>query len=273
MPIENLDYYFAIARQHTACEDYAIAGTSPIPYIIVCDGCSTSPMTDIGARILAASAKKSLQEYFAADHTGLPSYGDFGYTTINRARHIIDLLGLESTCLDATLLAAIPYHNEIHVYVYGDGYIITVNTQHELSYIQLSYIQNMPYYLTYWIDKGRRDLYLQANQEGKDAMTVLAQRGKQEEVRKMNSDTPLVFMFGMNEYLYVALASDGVSSFFAAEENKKIAVREILTQIVSYKTTKGDFVKRRAKRMFKEYEKQGIYPTDDVSIATLLIGD
>jgi hypothetical protein len=51
MLIENLDYYCAIGRQHTACEDYAIAGTSPIPHLIVCDGCSTSQMTDIGARV------------------------------------------------------------------------------------------------------------------------------------------------------------------------------------------------------------------------------
>jgi hypothetical protein len=273
MPIENLDCYFTIARQHTICEDYTITGTGPIPHLIICDGCSTSKHTDIGVRILATSATKFLQEYFEASHSSLPSYIDLGYAVVNRARHVTEILGLESTCLDATLLLAIPYHENVHVYVYGDGYITTVNKHDELGYINLSYEKNMPYYLTYWIDKNRRELYLETNQDGKDVVMVTEHREGQEDVRKMNHDSSLVFMFTINECKCLALTSDGVSSFLSIEDNRKIPVIEILKQLVAYKTTKGDFVKRRAKRMLKDYEKQRIYPIDDFSIATLLIGD
>jgi serine/threonine protein phosphatase PrpC len=272
MIIENLDCYFTIAKQHSICEDYAITGTEPAPHLIICDGCSTSKNTDIGSRILAMSARKTLEEYLEeTSHRELPSYTDFGYALVNRAYHITDLLGVEPGCLDATLMLAIPYHETLYVYVYGDGYIATVNRDEELVYRKFSYEQNMPYYLTYWIDKARRDMYVKANRDGKEVVTATEYHDGQENSQKMDYDLPLVFSFAMDQYRLLALTSDGVSSFFAVEENNKISVKDILEQLVAYKTTKGDFVKRRTRRMIKNYEKQGIYPTDDLSIATLLI--
>lgn len=272
MSVENLDCYFTIAKQHIICEDYAISEMAPIPHLIVCDGCSSSRNTDIGARILATSAKKSLGECFEdTAYMELPSYGDFGYTILNRARHVTELLGLESACLDATVLLAMPYHGNIHVYVYGDGYIVTVNREGDLAYMSFSYEKNMPYYLTYWTDKARREMYLTSNRDGKGVVTITEYREGQKNLRHMDCDSPLTFTFVMNEYRLLALTSDGVSSFLSIEENKKIPVKDVLEQLVAYKTTKGDFVKRRTRRMIKNYEKQGIYPMDDLSIATLLI--
>ena len=158
------------------------------------------------------------------------------------------------------------------MYVYGDGYIVTVNREEELAYIKFSYEKNMPYYLTYWIDKTRREMYLTSNQDGKDVVTITEYRDEQENLRQMDCDSPLMFTFAKNEYRLLALTSDGVSSFLSVEDNRKIPAKDILEQLVAYKTTKGDFVKRRARRMVKNYEKQGVYPTDDLSIATLLIG-
>ena len=272
MSVENLDCYFTIAKQHIICEDYAISEMAPTPHLIVCDGCSSSRNSDIGARILATSAKKSLGECIEENSSiKLPSYGDFGYAIMNRARHVTELLGLASTCLDATLLLAMSYHGNLYVYVYGDGYIVTVNREGELAYIKFSYEKNMPYYLMYWIDKTRRELYLMNNRDGKDVVTITEYHDGQENISQMDCDSPLMFTFVMNEYRLLALTSDGASSFLSVEDNRKIPVKDILEQLVAYKTTKGDFVKRRTRRMIKNYEKQGIYPTDDLSIATLLI--
>ena len=114
-------------------------------------------------------------------------------------------------------------------------------------------------------------MYLTTNKDGKDVVTITEYRDEQENLRQMDCDAPLMFTFVMNEYRLLALTSDGVSSFLSVEDNRKIPVKDILEQLVAYKTTKGDFVKRRTRRMIKNYEKQGIYPTDDLSIATLLI--
>jgi len=271
--IENLDWYFTIGKPHIVCEDYALTGTAPLPHIIVCDGCSTSEHTDIGVRIVAMSARKSLREHFEALQSNLPSYADLGHAVVNRARQVADLLGLESSCLDATLMLAFPYREQIQVYIYGDGYITTVDRKGIFAYLKFAYEQNMPYYLTYWIDKSRRDVYLKTNQEGNAVLTLAEYRDGHEDVRTLNYDAPLVFTFARHDYQLIALTSDGVSSFLAVEENRKIPVLDILQQLVAYKTTKGDFVKRRTRRMLKEYEKQGIYPSDDVSVATLLIGN
>lgn len=114
-------------------------------------------------------------------------------------------------------------------------------------------------------------MYLKNNRDGKDVVAITEYRDGQEELRQMDCDSPLMFTFTMNEYKLLALTSDGISSFLSVEDNRKIPVKDILEQLVAYKTTKGDFVKRRTRRMVKNYEKEGIYPTDDLSIATLLI--
>jgi len=271
MRIENVDCYFTIAKQHLICEDYALAGTEPFPHLIVCDGCSSSVRTDVGARIVAASAQKTLRDHAAAYPGTLPSYTDFGYATIHRARHVAELLDLPATCLDATLLIAMPVQDEVHVYLYGDGYVATVNQQGALTFTQIAYSGNMPYYLSYWGDLPRKAGYVAVQQGGQEALTITTYQDGQAETRAQPYDTPVELTFAMPDATLVALMSDGVASFMAVEQNTKIPTRDVIAQLVSYKTTKGDFVKRRARRMIKEYEKQGIAPTDDVSIATLLI--
>lgn len=273
MLIENLDAYFTIARQHLICEDYAFAAFEPIPHVILCDGCSSSLCTDVGARILAASASKTIREHFEKDSSApFPSYIDFGYATANRARHVNEMLGLPVTALDATLLIAIPYHRQIHVYAYGDGYILTCDLEGDVRSVQLSFARNMPYYVSYWLDKSRREDYAAINEGDATALTIREIQGGQERVRQTHYDEPLVFSFDNNAFSAIALASDGVSSLMRIGGQQKIPASSVIEQLMAYKTTKGDFVKRRVRRMLKTYEKEGIYPTDDLAVATLLIG-
>ena len=51
------DAFFSIGKTHMVCQDYARSGTTRAghPYAIVCDGCSSSPDTDLGSRFLAMS--------------------------------------------------------------------------------------------------------------------------------------------------------------------------------------------------------------------------
>ncbi len=271
MPGENLDWYFTIARQHIVCEDYALAGWDPVPYVMVCDGCSSSENTDVGARLLAWSAKKALQECWRDTESSLPAYDEFGYTVVKNARASVDLLNINSSCLDATLLLAFYVRECCYVYVYGDGYIISVDLSGKLAYRKVSFEKNMPYYLTYRINEGRRMAYVSVNKGETEVKTLFEYVGEQEHASRMNYDAPLILTFPEDEYQLVTLVSDGGSSLISVEDNKKIPVREVLEQLVAYKTTKGEFVKRRAKRMLKNYDKRGISLTDDLSIATMLL--
>ncbi len=62
MAVENLDSFFSMAKQHAVCQDYAIGGMLPSPFLVLCDGCSSSNNSDVGARILAISARKIYHE-------------------------------------------------------------------------------------------------------------------------------------------------------------------------------------------------------------------
>ena len=270
MPVENLDSFFIIARQHMVCEDYAVASLHPNPHLIMCDGCSTSPNTDIGARILAMSAQRFLKEHFKISAQTCLSYYELGYGTINTAKQIIELLELDISCLDATLMIAVPFRDVLQVYVYGDGYVTAVNASDELVYTNIAYEQNMPYYLSYWIDEERKSLYLLYNRGGEKVVTLTKCYNDQKHVQVLDYNAPLTFTFPGDTYSLAALMSDGVASFLSLEDNQKIPVNEVLKQLVAYKTTKGDFVKRRTKRMLKNYSRQNIYPTDDVSVAAIL---
>lgn len=58
----NSDCYFEIGHSHTICQDYALTGkiNDVLSYAIISDGCSSSPLVDVGARLLAHSAKEYL---------------------------------------------------------------------------------------------------------------------------------------------------------------------------------------------------------------------
>ncbi|HYO91642.1 MAG TPA: hypothetical protein VEQ40_08400, partial [Pyrinomonadaceae bacterium] len=68
----NADSAFLIGATHAVCQDYAVAGNGTPderaavsnlqanPYVILSDGCSSSPDTDIGARLLVKAAEQVL---------------------------------------------------------------------------------------------------------------------------------------------------------------------------------------------------------------------
>ena len=64
----NADSVFNIGATHAVCQDYVIARSGETtfgspnagPYIILSDGCSSSPDTDMGARLLVKAMDQTL---------------------------------------------------------------------------------------------------------------------------------------------------------------------------------------------------------------------
>src|SRR3954469_11076065 len=101
-PFMNADHAFFIGNTHTVCQDYAMSGvTEDGAYAIVCDGCSSSPEVDFGARALALSAKRTLMK---GGSEFIPDL--FGKVTIDNLRNIESLFTVHPQALDATLLIA-----------------------------------------------------------------------------------------------------------------------------------------------------------------------
>ena len=109
------DAHFSIGKSHRVCEDYARAGILPAdrPFAIVSDGCSSSPDTDFGSRLLTVTAQERILH--DKDH-----YAPRG--VVWQASSMARALLLPPHCLDATLLTIHQLSSGVfRVYAVGDG--------------------------------------------------------------------------------------------------------------------------------------------------------
>src|ERR1017187_1833610 len=112
----NCDHHFEIGNSHRICEDYALSGqTKEVTYVILSDGCSSGIDVDVGARLVALSARRTLFE------NGFEmSYDTFGKVTLFNLDKISSYLSLHPLALDATLLVTWIRNNKFTTYIYGD---------------------------------------------------------------------------------------------------------------------------------------------------------
>ena len=55
---DRFDAHFVMGRGHSVCQDYALATARSA---VVCDGCSSSRASDVGARVIALAAIRELR--------------------------------------------------------------------------------------------------------------------------------------------------------------------------------------------------------------------
>jgi hypothetical protein len=86
----------------------------------------------------------------------------------------------------------------------------------------------------------------------------------------------IVFKLNAAAYKYVAIASDGLTSFFQTRQNangkrvEPIRLDDVLVELWSFKNSHGAFVQRRLKRFKKD---TGWQHADDLALAVLHLGD
>jgi hypothetical protein len=280
----RIDSYFTNGKVNKVCQDYVIHGETPVPYVILCDGCSSSKFTDVGARILAHSAKEALNVLKPFEVLHLNKYqdywDDFGSATISFAKGSIKNLGLPNESLDATLMVMIYIEEEktLRCLTYGDGSIIFLRDNKPFSIYDFSYEGNAPYYLSYKIDPERRKLYENFSKEFNGVT-------QKQHVIFMNGD---VYPFCKSGALYnrenvlncqlgdkngfngALLCSDGISSFVNFESAERVSIEEITKEFTAFKNFNGEFIKRRIRRAMEDLCKKQIHNTDDVSIGGVI---
>lgn len=242
----NADSTFLIGATHAVCQDYAVTGDA---YAILADGCSTSPDTDIGARLLVKATEQMLRT--EVDASAL--HENAALLALSWA----DALYLPPQAVDATLLTAYICEDELVVTCSGDGVIIGKRNDGNLEVNAITYPSGYPFYPAYLHQPDRLDAFLSINVPVKQTQH---------------------FRFKTCEYKFVALVSDGIHSFLTTQQTatgrcvEPVSMAKVLDELVSFKSLHGAFVARRVKRFMKDCHARGWQHADDLSIAAIHLG-
>ena len=290
----NADAYMEIGSSHKICEDYALAGTfEDVGYAIVCDGCSSSQYTDVGARILAHLTKDALiylqQRKLLYDKTFVKV--DFKNILfeilIKKCLEVKDALRLNPEAFDATLLLALAVGGHTRALLgRGDGFFIVRRADGSTHTVSHTYSSNAPFYLSYDMYFERRQAY--EAQFGRDPVvyeeiTDPQDEEKEKAARKENlrwyqSITNINILEdqeGESPVTQLIVSTDGLSSYELEAggthtgEDRQFTARDIIPSVVAYKNTVGEFVIRRMRRFSEECRKDHIIHQDDVSCAAI----
>jgi hypothetical protein len=251
------DAWFSIGDTHLTCEDFALAGgDEDHAWALVCDGCSSSPHTDVGARLLAFSARARLRGGELPDGR-----------CVSDAHALSEALGLPPQCLDATLVVARADVHGCRVRVHGDGVVLARRRDGALEIHIFEQPDGAPQYPSYRLSPERMASWRRAS-----SGPLLHRRPDAPSESRTWSDPPELW-FAIGDYDAVAVASDGLTAF-RSEEDRALPVSPIAARLFAFKTTSGRFMSRRARRFRRrECAAFGWRPLDDMAIAAITLGE
>lgn len=259
----NTDTFFTMGKQHNVCQDYAIASRD---MVVLSDGCSSSPHTDVGVRLLCQ---------MVVLHG--PDEG------LRKASEIREMMGLPPESLDATLLLARwnSSTRSVQVSVHGDGLVVARRRDGTHLVIDTSYPSGAPLYPSYDVDPVRRERY--AKEFGTRRLTTTYDNGTKVETETTVlgengwSSPAVTHEFYADQFDLVLLLSDGVHTFrspvglLGVPESVPLAA--VIGEMLAIKGFAGEFITRRAKKFLKDITAKGWHHDDDFSVAALHIGE
>lgn len=288
----NLDTFLKIGHSHDICQDYILSGDDPCPYIIIADGCSQAKDSDIGARILCHTALRYLKEHQSRliDLDG----ETMGQQIILDAWETKSKFYTKTDCLDATLIIAYKFGGYYHIYMYGDGVLQWREPNGQVNIRRIEYKPNAPAYLRYRIN-GFKNY--------KDSNVVAFLETQRDSYLRDNVMSDFNIHIHEGDVQDLMIASDGVESFIFREEllyktlylnlkkrilnwdsqenlvdiatldhlqfnpsDPEIGYKDVVSEMMNFKLTKGAFLSRRVKKVMKEYLQKGFINDDDLSI-------
>ena len=291
----KIDSFLKIGHSHEQCQDYILTGTDPCPYIILADGCSQAKDSDIGARLLCHTALKYLKKNQSRlDRLDAPE--KVGQDIIVDAAFALKVhFNTRIDCLDATLIIVYKFKGYYHIYMYGDGVVFRVDPDNVVNFTRIHYSPNAPGYLRYRIDGYEK--YQNTN--------VVKLTDTHAGMNSYDSMEPWHHIIHEGDVKTLLIASDGVESFIYNEEllyktrfnnlkqainkspdnmmvgeftqynydspvfyaaQKEIDWYDVVREMIDFKNTNGIFLKRRVKKVMRNYLKRGLINDDDLSI-------
>lgn len=287
------DAAFYTGKTHAVCEDYAKANGiltaegEILPHIIVSDGCSGSPDTDTGARLMTFAVESVLQKRFPFD------------AGIAQASALMSLIsaqsmGLGIRSLDATALFARVVktgsveHSIVQIGMFGDGAIAFKSKSSDIVHLQwVEYANGMPFYPTYLAHPSDMEDWKKQSSDAQVYTSVAGGNKKDRLCCKSSEANPGAVMLS-GEYFqtlilptenleWVALMSDGIHTFVdhdpKTKQRRTVEIEEAAARVLDFVHYKGPFVKRQMNWLNKQMIKDGWSHADDLSVAAIYFGD
>jgi len=272
----NTDTAFTIGSSHEICQDYTFS-RAPGPegtHMIICDGCSSSKMTDVGARLLALSVDQLI------DETGI---GGIAPATLKMLEtKYAHEVKVHPYMFDSTLLIAkypfdpnkaiIDRLKYVSVEMIGDGVLVTKRKSGIIQAYNIVYPNGYPAYISYNLDKKRKDGYLKLEPDG-FVHTYYDIREKKNETTILKKGISFKSIFLVEDYEWITLFSDGVHSFVNTKTGEPISFIEVITELTNFKLFTGRFIQRRLNRFIKDCKILDWKYYDDLSMGTIYLGD
>ena len=274
-----------IGHLHQICEDYIRSGwrnyelKMDLPYAILSDGCSGAPDTDIGARLLVKEAELMLLRNKTDDISKTEVFSNLIAEKGKSFNLISDNFYATLGILELVLDYKIKPEGEIVIQptLYGDGVIAAKYRNGDIEIYQREYSSGAPYYLMYdrneTTQKNYKDTFGTENHVN---YTKIKSNG---EITHKNINylpdqllysSPLKMSFYKEEVEFVAIMSDGISSF-RDEVNILIPVEEILKEVFAFKNISPNFLKRRMKKSLLTFQERRWKHADDISIGIVYL--
>lgn len=289
--IFNSDSHFEIGNGHTYCQDYAVHGSlGDYRWGIVCDGCSGSPYTDVGARLIARKADAIIRGHIMRDnHAALDLCLEGNIQLFLDSimldicgigcKNIVKSLSLPDTSLDTTLWVVLckKIVNDngeekycFYVVGYGDGQVIIQDYSLDISISYVSYQSGAPFYPTYYFNPEREKLYTtNCGTSCKHGLLIY----KENKVIQTEQDEfyRIPFFTVLKDVRSVTVASDGFRTYGLKPEQQEDCLRWASTRLVDFKSYEGVFVQRRMKALARKDAKETIGHFDDIAAASVLV--
>jgi hypothetical protein len=256
----NTDHAYTIGSTHNVCQDYAVSNNEH-GYAFVSDGCSGSPNSQIGAMILCNIAGNYISRRIPISNKELTAI-------IHKADFIIESLGANKLCLDATLFGVFKYSNYIGTVGTGDGYIIE-RREGMMIVHKMTANHGYPLYLSYRLDPSRLEFitediskakYTYEVYENHDSCITSSKASFQRSMLDITVETK-----GLQS---ISVLSDGVEHIID-HDGKQVPTHIILEKLTNFKNTRGLFVQRRLNGFKRQAKINGWTCEDDISIASI----
>jgi hypothetical protein len=290
------DSHFEIGSTHLVCQDYAISyADDEVAYAIISDGCTSSPNTDIGSRLISIIARDAIsylihKQRFEKTIDKKLFLNNFVLTfkelVVKKCIEVKGSLNLNVNSFDATLLVALIYPGYQPLLVgWGDGNFIIKYKNGAIRTISMSYDGNMPYYLSYRMSH-EKDIAYRQEQKGLGHVTEVLSSGSAlsyhhtpweynfmrylDDLKGQDNNSEMVSQ--------IIVSSDGLQSFQYDPKSDEFQVNdkvftlpEVYPKMIDYKNLVGEFVVRRMKSLEKDNRIKHIIHTDDISCATIVL--